>query len=116
MIDLNGLIDHVNDGKREEDRDHPHIVVTLLGRFKKEWSERWHIMLAASITSSDLAVLRWLEMFLVLILSDKRYEGPAICEEDDSVMASRRINQLFWNQLTRIQTARPDLIKVEDDV
>ena len=116
MIDLNGLIDHVYDGKREDDKDHPHVVITLLGRFKNEWGERWHIMLAAAKTASGLEVRKWLEMFLVVMLSEGRYEGPAICEEDGTVMASGRMNLLFWKQLSRVQEVRPDLIKVEDDV
>ena len=95
MIDFNGLIDHVNDGKRVDDMKHPHIVVTLLGRFKNEWGERWHVMLAAAKTSSGLEVRKWLEMFLIVMLEEGKHEGPAICEQDGTVMASSRMNQLF---------------------
>ena len=96
MIDLNGLIDHVYGVKRPDDKDYPHVVITLLGRFKNEWGERWHIMLAVGRTASGLEVRRWLEMFLVLMLSEGRYEGPAICEENGDVISSGRMNQLFW--------------------
>ena len=116
MMDLNGLLDHIYDGSREDDKDHPHIVVTLLGRFKNEWGERWHIMLAASETASGLKPRRWLGMFLLMMLSEGKTEGPAICEPDGQVMSSGKMNRLFWRELTRVQEQRPDLIKPQEDV
>ena len=58
MMDLGGLINHLNDGKEDE---RPHVVVPLLGKFKGEEYRRYHILLAPNITDSCFEPRLWLE-------------------------------------------------------
>ena len=51
MVELGGVMKHIYDGKGDLE-DHPHVVVSLLGRFKNEGGERWNLMLVASEIAS----------------------------------------------------------------
>ena len=51
MVEIGGLIQHIEDGKAENE-DHPHIVIPLLGRFKNESGKRWFLILCAAVTVS----------------------------------------------------------------
>ena len=116
MIDLCGLINHLNDGKGPDDSTHPHVVIPLLGRFKNKISERLHLMLAASVTKSGFKVRRWVEMLVIVMAREKKFEGPAMCEENGEVVESRKINEEFWKQLAVIQQTWLDLIGANEDV
>jgi len=55
MVEAGGLIHHLRHGT-EDDEEIPYCVVPLLGRFKNEDGERWHLMMATSITGSGFKV------------------------------------------------------------
>jgi hypothetical protein len=44
LLDLNGLRRYLNEGKDPND-SRPHVVAPLLGRFKNEIGERYHLIL-----------------------------------------------------------------------
>eukprot|EP00957_Ditylum_brightwellii_P137321 10468990-Ditylum_brightwellii.AAC.2 len=48
MMDTQGLIQHKNDGKFEEKEDLKHVIIPLLGEFKGEQGERWHLLMVHS--------------------------------------------------------------------
>ena len=96
MLDLSGFILHILVGKREDDFDHPHVVLPLLGRFKNEIREKLHLMLAASTSKSGIEVRKWVEMLIRVMAAAKRYEGAAFCQPDGEVVESRAINEEFW--------------------
>ena len=62
MIDLKGLIDYVQEGKTDTK---PHMVVPLLGRFKGEDYQRYHILLTPNRTTSGFEPRKWLELLNV---------------------------------------------------
>ena len=109
MIEAGGLLYYIQDGK--DDKDESYVVIPLLGRFKNEDGERWHIMLSVSETSSGLKVRTWLERLAKILESENKKEGPALCHKNGLVIKSSEIDSDFHSLLESIQDTRPDLIK-----
>ena len=59
MIERSDLIRHVNRGRM--DRNFPHVVVPLLGRFKEETGKRSHLLIMTNKTNSGIAIMSWVE-------------------------------------------------------
>ena len=76
LVDLHGLRTHLNDGRL--DAEDPHVVVPLLGRFKNEVGERFHLILLASTTRSGLTPRMWLEALVRVQEDEGRIQGPSI--------------------------------------
>ena len=114
MLDLYGLISHVNDGRNDDTT--PHVVVPLLGRFKNEIGERMHLMLSVNITKSGFKVRMWIERWIKTLMNEDKVDGPAMCEEDGFLVESGKVNREFKEQLAIVQSLRPDLIKPNLDV
>eukprot|EP00957_Ditylum_brightwellii_P192536 14659213-Ditylum_brightwellii.AAC.2 len=51
MMELQGLLQHILNGKKEP-KDLRHIAIPLLGEFKEEQGEKWHLLLLADETVS----------------------------------------------------------------
>ena len=64
QLDLSDLVKYIN--KERFHPQHSHVVIFLLERFKSEKSERYHILLLASITNSDLKIRESLENLFYL--------------------------------------------------
>ena len=75
MVELGSLIQHIDDGKEEFVR-HPNILISLLGRFKNENGERWHLLLVAAETTSGLRPRFWVERLIYVLLRKGRASGP----------------------------------------
>lgn len=58
MLDLKGLREYSRQGLSDEI---PHIVIPLLGRFKGEDYERFHILLTPNVTDSGFHIRMWME-------------------------------------------------------
>ena len=67
MVELGGLIHHIYDGIGETE-EHPYVVIPILGRFKNESREIWHLMLCSSSTVSEFKPRVWVERLLTLLL------------------------------------------------
>ena len=51
MVEFVSVIQHIYDGKGDHE-EFPHLVIPLLGKFKNESGQRWHLMMAAAETAS----------------------------------------------------------------
>jgi hypothetical protein len=92
------------------------VVVPLLGRFKNELGERYHLVLLAPITRSGIQVRHWLEMLVGAREREDRIRGPAFCDLQGQVEYSRSYEQAFYEVLEEVQRDRPDLIPTSVDV
>ena len=73
LISLRGLISFWQKTQRNST---PHIMLTLLGRFKGETGERWHLMPLADETRTKLPVRKWFTRLLYSIVElEKRKTG-----------------------------------------
>ena len=108
MIDAGALIRYFGAGSLEDDI--PHVVIPLLGQFKNEVGERFHLMLAVNETRSGLNVRWWVEALTVLLTFEKNTAGPAICDREGFVLKSSLVNEKFHKQLLKVQESHPHLI------
>lgn len=67
ILDLQGLIQHISDG-RQDYETFPHVIFPLLGCLKNKTGERWYLMLVVDETSSGLKVGFWMEQLVALLL------------------------------------------------
>ena len=101
LLDLYGLRLYLGEGKTQNDK--AHIVAPLMGRFKNELGERYHLILLAATTASGLNPREWLEWLVTVRQEEGRTRGPAFCDEAGMVAYSRNYEDLFIEVLSEIQ-------------
>jgi hypothetical protein len=57
LADLYGILCHWEDGEQNEDK---HVVVALLGQFKGEIRENYHLLCIVDVTSHGLEPCKWI--------------------------------------------------------
>lgn len=103
-------------------REHqiPHVVIPLMGRFKGETGERNVIRLLARSTSSGIQIGKWVDRLVKILKAEGRDSlgapGPAFCDERGFVLSSGKVNELFHEELIKVQEAHSGLIHREVDV
>jgi hypothetical protein len=115
LLDLCGLRCYINEGNGPNDPK-PHVVAPLLGRFKNEIGERYHLALLAPETQSGIKMRCWLEALIDTRDGEARTRGPAFCDEEGKVTYSGVYEPFFHEVLTEVQLRRPDLIPESVDV
>jgi uncharacterized damage-inducible protein DinB len=108
LVDLFGLLKY---GKADLTTagGKDYVIVPLLGRFKNELGEQYHLTPLIAETSSGLKIRLWIKRFLEACSRAGRTRGPAF-------MAPRGEPSYQWfereilERLHRIQQAYPDLI------
>ena len=114
QLDLGGLRSFIERGKF--DSVHPHVVAPLLGRFKGEDGERYHLILLSSVTQSGLQPRKWLERLVSRRREQGKASGPAFSDINGDVVSSSVYENIILETLKSIQDSRPDLIGPELDV
>jgi hypothetical protein len=114
MVEAQGLQEYISQGK--ERRQDSHVVIPILGRYKNEDNENWHLMLVVSVTESGFEVRKWVERLVDLLKQERKTVGPAFCQENGKVISSMEMDSEFLKQLEVVQKERPDLIKGSIDV
>jgi hypothetical protein len=92
------------------------VVAPLLGWFKNELGERYHLILIVEKMKSGLEPRKWLEWLVAVRQEEGRSNGPAFCDETGRVVYSRNYEDVFIDVLSEIQEERPDLIPATIDV
>ena len=106
MLDLKGLKEFVKSGIDDET---PHVVIPLLGRFKGEDYERFHILLSPNITDSGFEVRRWIEWLIEAKGSEGLFDGPAFSDKEGYVLTQQPFNDELFSQLNVTKENFPDL-------
>jgi hypothetical protein len=89
----------------------------LLGRFKGETGERYHLTPLASVTNSGLEIRYWVESLVEVREKQGRINGPAFCNEKSGKPARARDYEMYiMDALAEIQSEHPELIGSEIDV
>jgi hypothetical protein len=115
FLDLHGLHLYINEGKGDQCLK-PHVVAPLLGRFKNEVGERYHLVLLAPLTSSGIRMRFWLVSLIEVREREGWVRGPAFCTWDGKAEYSTTYEACFHDVLREIQMSRPDLIPVNVNV
>jgi hypothetical protein len=115
LLDLYGLRLYLNEGKDPND-PRAHIVAPLLGRFKNEIGERYHLVLLSPVTQSGIQTRFWLEELVDARFREGRTRGPAFCDEKGHVSYSSVYEPKFHEVLIEVQANNPNLIPASVDV
>ena len=74
-VDADRLCRHIGMGKY--DQRAPHVLISLLGRFKSEDGDRMHVFPLANVTRSGIRIHIWLERLVKLLRDEGKSSCPA---------------------------------------
>jgi hypothetical protein len=91
-----------------------YIVVPLMGRFKGETGERNILRVLVKTTASGIGIGKWVAR-LVRVLkaegrNDRKRPGPAFCDEQGHVLSYGYVNDLFHEEVIKVQESHTELI------
>ena len=111
MLEGEGLYQMIKFGSEEEDEKLAHVVLPLLGRFKNEDGEKWHVMVAVSTTGSGLKVRFWIERLVQVLVAENRISvGPAFCTNEGMMIDYWEMNNNFISEVELVQESHPNLL------
>jgi hypothetical protein len=116
LVEAEGVQSMIHKGKVEKDPKLQHVVIPLLGRFKNEDGERWHVMLSVAVTDSNLEVRKWTEKLVAVLAEERRGLGPAFCDTNGDMLSYQWVDDRFVKEIRRIQEVNPQLIDSGLDV
>ena len=105
LVDLDGLIFYAG----TED----YVIIPLLGRYKGEDHERFHLTPLASVTDSGLQVQLWVERLIEVRIQRGETQGPAFRDDKGNMTKPKIIEDGLLERLARIQLDQenhPDVI------
>lgn len=116
LVEAEGLQKMIDKGRVENESSIEHVVIPLLGRFKNEEGERWHVMVSVPETDSKLQVREWVEKLEKILREEERGLGPAFCDENGDMLKYSWIDDRFVEEVKRVQMSHPRLIDASIDV
>jgi len=108
LVDLHGLIKYARMDLVEG--GHKYVLIPLLGRFKNEDGECYHLTPLAWSTASGLQVGLWVEHLVDLKLTHGLQRGPTFSDHRGHPLDTRWLELELLDRLHIIQGERPDLI------
>ena len=116
MVEADGLQRMINEGKNDVVVENSHVVIPLLGRFKNEDGEKWHLMVSVNMTESGIKARFWVEKLVQLLKKERRGMGPAFCDIEGELMNYWDINNKFIQELEHLQQHQGHLLQSEINV
>jgi hypothetical protein len=113
LVDLFGVKKHWS---RSTSEDPPHVIVALLGRFKGEIGENYHLLPIVTKTASGIDNMKWIGRLVNELTSRGVNDGPLFRDFNNQRIKAHSLESTFFDRLEQIQAMRPDLISPSDDV
>jgi hypothetical protein len=113
-VDLLGLTKYAE--SELQDSGVVYAIIPLLGRFKNETGERYHLTPLVATTSSGLQISLWTRQLVEVKKRHAIAHGPAFSDARGNLINSRWLAQEVLDRLHLVQTRRPDLISMEVNV
>ena len=110
LVEAHGLLSHLHYGTESEEPT-PFVLIPLLGRFKGEEGERWHLMMSVSETQSGFKVRKWMERLVLFLRMENNVQGPAFCTRSGTPISYGDVEEEFHSQLEQIQILHPNFIE-----
>ena len=114
LVDLDGLFKYMKEVEMSNKQDY--VIVPLLGRFKGETGERYHLTPLAATTQSGIQTKMWVKLLLRMHERNGRSKGPAFVDKNNNRMTSKLMQRVILDQLIKVQVNRPDIISDSVDV
>ena len=102
-VDAQRLCDNLHVGRNPPVGEPPHIVVSLLGRFKNEQGERMHVLTLANRTRSGIEIRKYLERVATVLTAEHKRDCPAFCDSEGFMLSESFVESVFHPFLERIQ-------------
>jgi hypothetical protein len=116
-MDIAGFLTYYEAGRSHP--EHPHVMVPLLGRFKGETGERWHLLPIVWRTRSGIAAGIWASRLKVSLEERRRLNGFVFSDKKGKQAKASTLEPSFFAQLNWVRTRYPDLfppnVNIEDD-
>ena len=116
LVEAEGIQSMIEKGRKEDDSRLEHVVIPLLGRFKNEDGERWHVMVSVAITDSKFQVRKWIERLVGVLKKERRGLGPAFCDNNGDMLSYSWMDEKFVEEVKKVQDSHPHLIDTGSDV
>ena len=107
LADLHGTIKYWDAGEVHEVK---HLVVPLLGRFKGETGESYHLLCAVDVTSHGLEPRKWVGRLIQLLQNKGVRNGPLFRGAQGQRLKANHFEPDLISKLEYIQETKPDLI------
>ena len=114
MVDLVGLKAYIDEGKTGDDLEH--VVIPLLGRFKNEPGERYHLLPVATDADSILNPRWWLELLMAVREKQGIKWGPLFCSKEGKVASTSVYEEVFYDLLEEVREEYPKLFTKDTDI
>jgi hypothetical protein len=116
-MDIGGFFTYFEAGRTHA--EHPHVMVPLLGRFKGETGERWHLLPIVWKTRSGLEVGEWATRMRDSLHEQGRTHGFVFANSRGKQAKAAAYEPRFFEQLNFVRARHQDLfppgINVEND-
>jgi hypothetical protein len=113
LIELHGLRSHWEKGLRHE---RPHVVISLLGRFKNEIGEAYHLMPVLAETPGGFQPQKWVKRVIDGYWEQGVTRGYIFRNKDHTKLKCSSLEPKFHSRLEKLKQEHPDLISEETDV
>lgn len=113
LIELRGISKHWAQGLQHST---PHVVITLLGRFKNEIGESYHLMPVLYTTPRGLEPGKWVERVLDGYRHHHITSGYMFRNANGTKIKAKLMEPKFHERLNVIQIAHPNLISRDIEV
>jgi hypothetical protein len=113
LTDLCGMLKHWDQSTSSIP---PHITVALLGRFKGELGENYHLLPIVTVSRSGINNKIWINRLLEFYKSKNICSGPLFRNNLGQRIKASDMESSFFDRLEQVQELRPDLIPNSDDV
>jgi len=112
--DLSGLVKYAT-MELVEDSQH-YVIIPLLGRFKNEDGEKYHLTPLAYCTASGLPIGTWVSRLVEVKQEQNLSKGPALCDKWGTRLSPQWLEIEILNRPHIIQGTNRDLISKEVNV
>jgi hypothetical protein len=93
-----------------------HVVVALLGRFKGETGEVYHLLPIVSVTNRGLEPRKWIGRLLTIYQNLGINHGPLFRTQTGQRMKARDFEPKFFDRLEYVKAVKPHLLNSVEDV
>lgn len=114
LTDLFGLSKYSKMNLTEEGAKY--VIIPLLGRFKAEDGEHYHLTPLAYVTRSGISIGRWVERLVAVKEQHQQTHGPAFSDRHGNILSGAWVETGLLDRLHEIQSSDPDLIPQEVNV